>query len=183
MLLVTSAQMLSMFGRRGRLPRLVKRLLILQSPYHLVSSYGLFAVMTTSRPEIIVEGSKDGIRWSEYEFKHKPGDLKRPPTWVAPHQPRLDWQMWFAALSNYNDNPWFVSFMVRLLQGSQPVLALMANNPFPDAPPRYIRALLYDYHFTDWKTRRETGAWWRRKLIGVYFPQSSLWGDQIPRSP
>src|SRR4029453_7486589 len=180
--LMTSAQMLSMFSRRGRLPRLIRRLMVLQSPFHIVNSYGLFAVMTTSRPEIIVEGSNDGSAWQEYEFKHKPGDLTRAPTWVAPHQPRLDWQMWFAALSDYRNNPWFVNFMVRLLQGSEPVLALMARNPFPDAPPRYIRALLYQYHFTDWKTRRETGAWWRRELLGVYFPQSSLWGNQIPRT-
>lgn len=179
--LVTSAQMLSMFGKRSRLPRSIRRLLVLQSPFHIVNSYGLFAVMTTSRPEIIVEGSNDGFTWLEYEFKHKPGDPQRPPTWVAPHQPRLDWQMWFAALSDHHNNPWFVSFMVRVLQGSEPVLALMAKNPFPDAPPRYIRALLYDYQFTDWKTRRETGAWWRRHLLGVYFPQSSLWGNQIPR--
>ena len=180
--LMTSAQMLSMFSRRGRMPKSIRRLFILQSPFHLVNSYGLFAVMTTTRPEIIVEGSNDGFAWHEYEFKHKPGDLRRPPSWVAPHQPRLDWQMWFAALSDYRSNPWFVSFMVRLLQGSQPVLALLERNPFPDAPPRYIRALLYQYHFTDWKARRESGAWWRRELIGVYFPSSSLWGNQIPRT-
>ena len=144
------------------------------SPFRTFGSYGLFAVMTTSRPEIIVEGSNDGVTWFEYEFKYKPGDLKRRPKFVAPHQPRLDWQMWFAALSDYRRNPWFVNFCVRLLQGSPEVLALVERNPFPNAPPRYIRAVVYDYHFTDFATRRKTGAWWRRELKGDYLPTISL---------
>ncbi|HEY9871559.1 MAG TPA: lipase maturation factor family protein [Candidatus Obscuribacterales bacterium] len=179
---LTSTNMLLMFSRRRSLPRSLRRLLSWQAPLHIANSYGLFAVMTTQRPEIIVEGSMDGRTWRAYEFKHKPGNLKRPPTWVAPHQPRLDWQMWFAALSDYRSNPWFVNFVVRLLQGSQPVLSLLAYNPFPDEPPTYIRALLYDYHFTDWQTRKQTGHWWRRSLIGIYFPAASLWGDRISRS-
>ncbi len=144
------------------------------SPFRTFSSYGLFAVMTTSRPEIIVEGSNDGITWFEYEFKYKPGDLKRRPKFVAPHQPRLDWQMWFAALGNYQQNPWFVNFCLRLLQGSPEVVALMERNPFPNGPPRYIRAVVYEYHFTDFATRRKTGAWWRRERIGEYLPAISL---------
>jgi len=144
------------------------------SPFRTFSSYGLFAVMTTSRPEIIVEGSNDGVTWLEYEFKYKPGDPKRRPQFVAPHQPRLDWQMWFAALSDYRQNPWFVNFCVRLLQGSPEVLGLLERNPFPNAPPRYIRAVVYDYHFTDFATRRKTGAWWRREREGDYLPAISL---------
>jgi predicted DCC family thiol-disulfide oxidoreductase YuxK len=144
------------------------------SPFRTFSHYGLFARMTTSRPEIIVEGSNDGVTWFEYEFKYKLGDLKRRPRFVAPHQPRLDWQMWFAALSDYRDNPWFVNFCVRLLQGSPEVLALLERNPFPNAPPRYIRAVVYTYHFTDFATRRKTGAWWRREPIGNYLPAVSL---------
>jgi predicted DCC family thiol-disulfide oxidoreductase YuxK len=144
------------------------------SPFRTFSKYGLFARMTTSRPEIIVEGSNDGVRWFEYEFKYKPGDVKRRPKFVAPHQPRLDWQMWFAALSDYRRNPWFVNFCVRLLQGSPEVLSLLERNPFPDAPPRYIRAVVYDYHFTDFATRRKTGAWWRREPNGDYLPIISL---------
>jgi hypothetical protein len=179
--LLTSTNLLCMFSRRRRIPRQLRRLLVWEAPWHIANSYGLFAVMTTSRPEIIVEGSMDGRTWRAYEFKHKPGNLKRPPTWVAPHQPRLDWQMWFAALSDYRSNPWFVKFMVRLLQGSEPVLSLLAYNPFPDRPPVYIRALLYDYHFTDWTTRKQTGQWWRRSLIGIYFPSASLWGDRASR--
>ena len=138
------------------------------------NSYGLFAVMTTSRPEIIVEGSNDGITWLEYEFKYKAGDLKQRPKFVEPHQPRLDWQMWFAALSDYRHNPWFVNFCSRLLEGSPQVLGLLERNPFPNAPPRYVRAVVYDYHFTDFSTRRRTGAWWRRERKGEYVPVMSL---------
>jgi hypothetical protein len=93
---------------------------------------------------------------------------------VQPHQPRLDWQMWFAALGNYQGNRWFVNFMLRLLDGSPDVLALLARNPFPSAPPKYIRAEVYDYTFTSYAERRATGAWWRRELKGEYFPMVSL---------
>jgi hypothetical protein len=130
--------------------------------------------MTTSRPEIIVEGSNDGETWQAYEFRYKPGDLKRAPRWVQPHQPRLDWQMWFAALSNYQSNPWFLGFALRLLEGSPEVLALLETNPFPEHPPRYIRAMSYSYTFTDRETRRRTGAWWAREPLGIYLPAIAL---------
>jgi predicted DCC family thiol-disulfide oxidoreductase YuxK len=144
------------------------------SPLRSFNSYGLFAVMTTSRPEIIVEGSNDGVNWLAYEFKHKPGDLKRRPGFVAPHQPRLDWQMWFAALGNVQGNMWFVNFSGRLLQGSPEVLDLIEKNPFPGKPPRYVRALVYDYRFTTPTERKQSGHWWRRELKGVYLPPISL---------
>jgi hypothetical protein len=133
--------------------------------------------MTTSRPEIIVEGSNDGEKWVAYEFKYKPGDVQQRPQFVAPHQPRLDWQMWFAALGTYEQNPWLLNFCARLLEGSPEVLSLLKRNPFPDAPPRYIRAVVYDYHFADFATRRQTGAWWRRELTGEYMPIVSLRGN------
>jgi len=136
------------------------------SPFRSVNSYGLFAVMTTTRDEIVVEGSNDGERWQPYEFPFKPGDVNRPPPWVAPHQPRLDWQMWFAALASYADAPWFRNFCLRLLEGSPDVLALMPRNPFPDGPPKYVRGVLYRYHFG--KT-----AWWTREQIGDYSPVMS----------
>jgi len=142
--------------------------------FRSVNGYGLFAVMTTSRPEIIVEGSNDGQSWLAYEFKYKPGDLQRAPGFVAPGQPRLDWQMWFAALGDIRQNPWFLYFCRRLLEGSPEVLALLRNTPFPKAPPKYLRALVYDYHFTDLSTRRRTGAWWKRELRGEYCPPISL---------
>ena len=144
------------------------------SPFQVINSYGLFAVMTTTRPEIVIEGSNDGVTWLPYEFKYKPGDLSRRPAWVAPHQPRLDWQMWFAALGDYQSDPWIVRFLVRLLQGSPEVLRLLARNPFPDTPPHYIRAMLYQYRFTTPAERASTGAWWNRELKGVYVPGGSL---------
>ena len=139
------------------------------APFYTVNGYGLFAVMTTSRPEIVVQGSNDGEEWRDYEFKHKPGDLARRPSFVAPHQPRLDWQMWFAALSPARNNAWFHAFASRLLEGSPAVLSLMGDNPFPDSPPRYIRAQLYLYTFSDADTRRETGEWWQRRHVRTYF--------------
>ncbi len=142
----------------------------LVSPLRTVNRYGLFSVMTTRRPEIVVEGSRDGLAWREYAFRWKAGDVRRRPAFVAPHMPRLDWQMWFAALGDYRGAPWFLAFCQRLLEASPPVVALLAHNPFPDAPPRYLRALVYDYHFTDAATRRATGAWWRREPRGLYCP-------------
>jgi hypothetical protein len=144
------------------------------SPFRSFNNYGLFAVMTTNRSEIVVQGSTDGVNWVDYEFKYKPGDLKRRPRFVAPHQPRLDWQMWFAALGDYQHNFWFVEFCFRVLSGSPEVVGLLQRNPFPRAPPRYVRAVLYEYHFTDFATRRRTGAWWRREPKGQYLPVLSL---------
>ena len=112
----------------------------LMSPLRSVNTYGLFAVMTTTRPEIIMEGSDDGESWQACEFTYKPGDLHRRPPVVAPHQPRLDWQMWFAALGRYEENPWFQNFCVRLLQGSPEVQRLLARDPFNGRAPRYVRA-------------------------------------------
>jgi predicted DCC family thiol-disulfide oxidoreductase YuxK len=144
------------------------------STMRIVSGYGLFAVMTTSRPEIIMSGSTDGVTWRDYTFRFKPGDLKRRPQFVTPHMPRLDWQMWFAALSDFRREPWFLMFCKRLLEGSKPVLAMLDGNPFSDGPPRYVRAVVYDYHFTDAATRRTTGAWWRREERGLYCPVLTL---------
>jgi hypothetical protein len=155
-------------------PRPVLAVYAWLEPFRSFNSYGLFAVMTTSRAEIIIEGSDDTFTWRAYEFKYKPGDVMRRPGFVAPHQPRLDWQMWFAALGSYRQNPWLVSFCERLLEGSPQVLALLEHNPFPRAPPHYIRAVVYDYRFTDLATRRKTGAWWQRQEKGAYLPALSL---------
>ena len=145
------------------------------APFRSVNTYGLFADMTESRPEIIVEGSNDRITWETYQFRWKPGDLTVAPKWVAPHQPRLDWQMWFAALQgSYQRTPWFLNFMGALLQGKSEVLQLLADNPFPDTPPRYIRATLYDYRFTDLATKRSEGTWWHREWKSIYCPAISL---------
>jgi lipase maturation factor 1 len=162
---------------RWQMPRQVRRLRRQLAPLGAVSSYGLFAVMTTERPEIVIEGSHDGVTWREYHFRYKPGDVMRAPRLSAPHQPRLDWQMWFAAMQS--PPPWFGRLLERLLEGSPEVLALLDRDPFPDRPPRYVRALLYDYRMTDRATRRRTGAWWRRELRGEYFPAVHLKGAAI----
>ena len=139
-------------------------------PFRSVNTYGLFSIMTTTRPEIVLEGSDDRQNWRPYEFRWKPGALSRRPAFVAPHQPRLDWQMWFAALGSAEEQPWFLGLVLRLLEGSPPVLRLLETNPFPDSPPRWIRAVLYDYRFTDAGERRFSGNWWRRRETGTYLP-------------
>ncbi|HEV8619172.1 MAG TPA: lipase maturation factor family protein [Candidatus Udaeobacter sp.] len=145
--------------------------------FRIVNGYGLFRVMTKDRGEIVIEGSADGIDWLPYEFKWKPGDVKRAPGWCAPHQPRVDWQMWFAALGTPQQNPWFGGLVVRLLQGSRDVSRLLARNPFPDQPPRYIRVSFYRYRFTTLEEHRQSGAWWKRQELGEYLPTVSL--DQL----
>jgi predicted DCC family thiol-disulfide oxidoreductase YuxK len=144
------------------------------APFGIVNRYGLFAVMTTKRPEVEIEGSNDGQTWLPYIFRNKSGPLNRAPGWVAPFQPRLDWQMWFAALGSFRENPWFVRFAIALLEGSKPVLALLERDPFGGKPPRQIRAVVYEYHFTTFEEKRRTGNWWKREEKGMYFPPVGL---------
>jgi predicted DCC family thiol-disulfide oxidoreductase YuxK len=146
----------------------------LAAPLNSIHTYGVFAVMTTARNEIVFEGSRDGETWLPYELKWKPGDPARRPAFCEPHMPRLDWQLWFAALGGPVQNPWVQNVAVRLLQNSKPVLALFGKNPFPDAPPRYVRASFYEYKFTDLETRRKTGNWWSRRPLGLYLPSMRL---------
>jgi len=155
----------------------------LAAPLRTVNSYGLFAIMTKERPEIRIEGSNDGETWRAYEFPFKPGDPGRPPGFVAPHQPRLDWQMWFAAISDIQREFWFQKFCERLLQGSPPVLRLLRTDPFPQAPPRYLRAVVYRYHFTSIAERRRTGAWWRGEPLGFYAPVLTLESGKLALAP
>jgi hypothetical protein len=152
------------------LPHTISTAVRYVSSFHIVNNYGLFTVMTTTRAEIIIEGSNDGRNWKAYEFNYKPGDLKGGVRFVAPHQPRLDWQMWFAALGDYRRNPWFVNFMYRILEGSPEVLALLKYNPFPDNPPKYLRAQVYDYTFTNNEERSGTGDVWKRTYTRYYMP-------------
>jgi hypothetical protein len=122
----------------------------------------------------VVEGSADGITWLPYELKYKPGDPGRRPSWIAPFQPRLDWQMWFAALGRYEEEAWFQNFCMRLLARSRPVLDLLAHDPFDGKPPRYVRATLYRYRFSDAATRRRTGEWWVREELGPFSPELTV---------
>ena len=157
-----------------RPPRPVEIVLNAVGPFRSVNDYGAFAVMTTRRLEIEIEGSRDGVRWVSYPFRWKPGDLRKMPGFVAPYQPRLDWQMWFAALSGPARTPWFARLVQRLLEGSPEVIALFASNPFPDLPPTYVRALLYEYRFSSWGALEHTGEWWQREWVGIYLPPSAL---------
>jgi predicted DCC family thiol-disulfide oxidoreductase YuxK len=168
----TTMPLISMLRSETRWPRPLLTMYQRLGSLRSFNSYGLFAVMTTTRPEIVLEGSNDGENWLAYEFKFKPGELAKRPGIVAPHQPRLDWQMWFAALGTVRENPWFLQFMQRILEGSPEVLNLLASNPFPLAPPRYLRAALYDYQFS--KPGDPPQTWWRREYRGLYCPSLSL---------
>jgi hypothetical protein len=139
-------------------------------PFSTFNNYGLFAVMTTERPEIEIEGTIDGQSWKPYGFRYKPGPLDRAPVWNSPHQPRLDWQMWFAALGDYRRNVWLGNLMRRLLQGEPTVLQLLDVNPFEQGPPKQIRAIVYRYEFTAWDERKATGHWWKRRDRMLYAP-------------
>ncbi len=152
----------------------VRQIQVLSRAFRITNGYGLFAVMTTSRPEIIIEGSNDGSHWQAYEFRSKAGDIHRRPPWFIGHMPRVDWQMWFAALGRYQENPWFLSLCQRVLEGSPPVLSLLAKNPFPNTPPKHLRAIVYEYHFSTPTQRRATGAWWTRTQQGLYCPVLEL---------
>jgi hypothetical protein len=144
-------------------------------PLHLVNTYGAFGSITRSRDEIVVEGTgdseiTDATIWREYEFKGKPGDPARMPPQVAPYHLRIDWLMWFAAMSAPSEHPWFAALLEKLLEADPAALSLLRVNPFPDRPPRYVRARLYRYTFTTPEERRRTGHWWRRDAEGLYFP-------------
>jgi predicted DCC family thiol-disulfide oxidoreductase YuxK len=144
-------------------------------PFRTINGYGLFAVMTTQRREIIVQGSDDGLNWKAYGFGYKPGPVHRAPPWVAPYMPRLDWQMWFAALDGTERSPWFGNFLFRLLQGSPPVLDLLDERPvFSGGRPRYVRALADAYTFTTPAQKKNTGDWWKTEPRAIYYPQASL---------
>jgi len=145
------------------------------NPLQIVNSYGAFGSITKERDEIVIEGSAvddtgDPAVWRAYEFKGKPGDPARLPPQVAPYHLRLDWLMWFAAMSTPTEHPWFQVLLLKLLQGDQATLGLLRANPFPNEPPRWVRAQLYRYRFTTPAERAATGEWWKRELVAPYFP-------------
>jgi len=144
------------------------------APMRSVNGYGLFRVMTTERPEIVLEGSRDSVHWREYAFRWKPGDATQRPGFVAPHQPRLDWQMWFAALDPAGAESWLGGLMRGVLKGTPQVVSLLGADPFPDASPRYVRLAYYRYRFTTRAERARSGAWWSRELTGYLTRPVSL---------
>jgi hypothetical protein len=147
-----------------------------------INTYGLFAVMTTERREILIEGSADGQTWREYLLRWRPGPVDDAPRFVAPHQPRLDWQMWFASLSNCANNPWLIRLQEQLLQGSPTARSFFREDPFPAEPPRFVRTRSFDYRFTGFSEWRATGAWWTRRELGPYCPPLTLERGQLRRA-
>ena len=147
-------------------PDSVESLAYTLDPFEIANSYGLFASMTTDRPELIIEGSNDGKNWLPYEFKWKAGNVMRRPQFCTPGMPRLDWQMWFAAIDAPRNSGMLVGLLDQLKHGSKPVIGLFANDPFPDHPPKYLRIVAYEYRFTTFSERAKTGAWWMREPIG-----------------
>ncbi|WP_395759831.1 lipase maturation factor family protein [Streptomyces althioticus] len=152
-------------------------------PLHLVNTYGAFGTVSRVRHEVVLEGTADEVPredsdWREYEFKGKPGDPRRWPRQFAPYHLRLDWLMWFAALSPAYASPWFGGLVERLLENDPDTLRLLRRSPFPaDAPPRHIRARLFRYRFTTWRELRETGACWERTYVREFFPPTRLAGS------
>lgn len=151
-------------------------------PLDLVNTYGAFGTVGRERDEIIFEGTDDAqitgeTKWKEYEFKAKPGDPNRRPPFIAPYQPRIDWQIWFAAMASPADYPWTLHFVWKLLHNDPGTLSLVANNPFPNAPPHYVRARLYRYRFASLGEK----AWWKREPIGEWLPALSVDDEEFRR--
>jgi hypothetical protein len=159
----TTALMLTTY----RLPTLP---IVALEPFRIANRYGLFAVMTRGRYEIEFQGSDDGKKWRPYLFRYKPQELNQPPRIYAPYQPRFDWNLWFASLGSWREYPIVPNTIVRLLLNDKDVLRLFADNPFPQAPPREIRTVLWQYWFTSMEEKRNTGMWWKRQLVGRYAP-------------
>ena len=163
----TTALLFAMVPHAAHLPLGPARAL---EPFRIANQYGLFANMTHERYEIEFQGSTDGQNWVPYPFRYKPQDVRKAPGIYAPYQPRFEWDLWFASLSQWRNYPWVVQTEERLLLNEPDVLSLFAGNPFAGAPPKQVRAVLWQYWFTDRATKRKDGTWWRRQLLGVYAP-------------
>jgi hypothetical protein len=164
---VTTAEMIWMFSRTSILPTAPAAVL---EPFRIANQYGLFAVMTRNRYEIEFQGSDDGQSWTPYPFRFKPQDLSKAPGIYAPYQPRFDWNLWFASLGSWRQYPIVTSTEERLLSNAPDVLHLFAGNPFPNHPPKQVRAQLWQYWFTPMSEKHSQGLWWKRKLLGLYAP-------------
>jgi hypothetical protein len=163
----TMALLVFMVYPEAPFPRYPVRLL---EPFRIANDFGLFAVMTRERFEIEFQGSRDGQTWTPYPFRYKPQDIHAAPRIYAPYQPRFDWNLWFASLGNWRENTFVLQVEKRLLAGEPDVLGLFAGNPFPGQPPQQVRAVLWQYWFSDWDVKRQQGVWWRREQLGLYAP-------------
>jgi lipase maturation factor 1 len=171
---VTTAELIHMLWREAPLPSAPIAAL---EPFRIANQYGLFAVMTRGRYEIEFQGSNDGQNWTAYPFRYKPQALNERPGIYAPYQPRFDWNLWFASLGDWRQNSIVPLAEERLLTASPHTLALFADNPFPQSPPKYVRAVLWQYWFTSMAEKRATGLWWKRQLLGLYAPVVTLKPD------
>jgi len=156
-------------GTGKSIPGAISKVLHYTTAYSIVNKYHVFPTMTTDRIELELVGSQDGIEWKPYRFKYKPDILTERPQFIIPHQPRVDWQMWFVTL-HPRHMPWFGHLLDALLVNSPTATALLEHNPFPESPPSYIRVDAYQYHFTNFEEREETGNWWKRTALGVFTP-------------
>jgi hypothetical protein len=162
----------------------------LLEPFRIANQYGLFAVMTRGRYEIEFQGSNDGINWTAYPYRYKPQELNAAPRIYAPYQPRFEWNLWFASLGDWRQNDFVPLTEERLLANDEDVVALFLRSPFGKSPPRYLRAVLWQYWFTSGEEKRRTGNWWRRQWVGLYAPEITLtadgrpeivkWADELP---
>lgn len=183
----TSVEMLGIPFRGLPLPTLPIAAL---EPFRIANQYGLFAVMTNGRYEIEFQGSNDGQNWTAYPFRNKPQAPDEAPRIYAPYQPRFDWNLWFASLGDWRQDQMVPLTEQRLLENDKDVLALFEDNPFPQSPPRFVRAVLWQYWFTSREEKRATGNWWRRQYLGLYAPQITRtpdgrtgvvqWPDELP---
>ena len=164
----TTAQMIRMPWPDAPLPTAP---IMALEPFRIANEYGLFAIMTRGRYEIEFQGSNDGDNWTPYLFRYKPQALNEAPRIYAPYQPRFEWNLWFASLGDWQQNDIVPLTEERLLENDPDVLALFRANPFKQAPPRYVRAVLWQYWFTSMEEKRRTGNWWKRDLLGLYAPE------------
>jgi hypothetical protein len=163
----TTIQLIWLFWPRAPFPKIPVAAL---DPFRIANRYGLFAVMTRGRYEIEFQGSNDGQNWVAYPFRYKPQALNEAPGIYAPYQPRFDWNLWFASLGTWRDNMFVASTEERLLNNDRDVLKLFRGNPFSNAPPKQVRAIVWQYWFTSMAEKRATGNWWKRKYLGTYAP-------------
>jgi hypothetical protein len=170
----TTAPLLQMLWPAAPLPSTPVALL---EPFRVANTYGLFAVMTPHRYEIEFQGSNDGQTWTPYPFRYKPQDVQDRPRIYAPYQPRFDWNLWFASLGSWQQSSIVPLTEERLLEGDKPVLGLFSGNPFSAQPPRYMRAVLYQYWFSTSEQKRTAGVWWRRQMLGTFAPTISKLQD------
>jgi hypothetical protein len=170
----TTVELMAMFWHEVPVPAWPVRAL---EPFRIANQYGLFAVMTPHRYEIEFQGSNDGQNWVAYPFRYKPQDVRERPGIYAPYQPRFDWNLWFASLGSWLQNPMVPRTEELLLHGNQDVLGLFAGNPFPGAPPKYMRAVIWQYWFSTTQQKREQGIWWTRQELGTYAPTIMLRPD------